>query len=67
MFHWVPFDLYTINTEAQSFPVSLFLLQVHPEGHGLFDVQRYNSLNEVPGPLCPSVLLADISDSSQGR
>lgn len=39
MFQWVLFDLYTINTEAQSFLVFLFLLQVHPEGQGLFDVR----------------------------
>ena len=64
MFHWAPFDLYTINTGAGAplFPFSSKFTQ-----KAMGSLMFKDSLNDVPGPLCPSGLLADTSDSSQGR
>lgn len=65
MSHWVPFDLYTINMGvwASQFPFPFSKVTQKTVGSLMFK----ESLNHVPGPLCLSMLLADFSDSSQGR
>lgn len=66
MFHWVPFDLYTINTGLQASP---FLFPSSKVTQKAVDSLMFKGSlqDDMPGRLCLSALLAGVPDSSRSR
>lgn len=66
MFHWVPFDLYTINTGLRASPFLFPSSKVTQKAVGSL-MFKGSLQDDMPGRLCLSALLAGVPDSSRSR